>query len=66
MFDRFKLEKKPYDIFALIFLGFIQAIGCLGVVGFKKAEGGELHGEEEGLPGELGRVEGWREGIVEN
>jgi hypothetical protein len=34
----------------LFFLGFIQAIGCLGVVGFEKAEGGDLHGEEEGLP----------------
>ncbi|KAE8009799.1 hypothetical protein FH972_006212 [Carpinus fangiana] len=32
------------------FLGFIQAIGCLGVVGFEKAEGGDLHDEEEGLP----------------
>jgi hypothetical protein len=45
------MADKSEDIFALIFfLGFIQAIGCLGVVGFEKAEGGDLHGEEEGLP----------------
>jgi hypothetical protein len=60
-FDRFKLENNRLTFLPLFFLGFIQAIGCLGVVGLEKAAGGEFHGEE-GLP----MVEGGREGTVEN